>query len=122
MNKLSSNDSDSFFRFMLEESATIEAVIVGSGAVAIFIYTRHKEIILESPGSENKEPLTLKQIVGHLNTDNFSIMWDEDDLKINPYSIMSEIEWKVEIFKYELWPKCLDELIRAYQVASVILT
>jgi hypothetical protein len=109
---------DAFFRFDLEESATIEAVIVGSGAVAIFLYACHGNVIT----SKNGEPLVTKRSVGHLNTDDFSILWDEDDLKLNSYQIMDEIEWKVEILKYELWPQCLDGLIKAYQVASVILT
>ena len=111
---------DSFFRFTLEESAVIEAVIVGSGAVAIFIYVHDGEIVLSD--SRGKEPLTVKRIIGHLNTDDFSIFWDEDDVKLSSYEIMNEVEWKVEIPKYELWSKCLDELIRSYQVASVMST
>ncbi|MFA5203020.1 MAG: hypothetical protein WC708_01225 [Lentisphaeria bacterium] len=107
---------DSFFRFNLEELATIEAVIVGSGAVAIFLYACHGII------TANEESLVTKRVIGHLNTDDFSIFWDEDDLKLNSYAIMDEVEWKIEMPKYELWSQCLDGLIKAYQVASVMTT
>lgn len=107
---------DAFFRFDLEESATIEAVIVGSGAVAIFLYACHGII------TANEEPLITKRVIGHLSTDDFSIFWDEDDLKMNSYAIMDEVEWKTEMPKYELWPQCLDGLIKAYQVALVMTT
>ena len=67
---------DAFFRFDLEESATIEAVIVGSGAVAIFLYACHGNVIT----SKNGEPLVVFHGTDDYGFDTFDSEKSDDKL------------------------------------------
>jgi hypothetical protein len=103
-------DNDPFFKFDLEESLFVEARIING-----FIRIDLCHIGSGTPCTlfdESRLWPSFRYDIGRFNENGF--------IFIEPM-FEADRDWKIEMPKYELWPKCLGELTKTLEIASVML-
>ena len=101
-----------FFRFDLEEALFVQAIL----------FTKSSEFRIDLCHTDNAIPCTLFGECKLWPSFRYDIgKFDRGKFVFIESMFENEPEWEAEMPKYELWPRCLKELTRTLEVASVML-
>lgn len=103
--------TDLFFRFDLEESLFVEARMI-NGFIRIDLCHIGNAIPCTLFDESRLWP-SFRYDIGRFNENGF--------IFIEPM-FEADRDWEVEMPKYGLWSRCLEELVKTLEIASVMLT